>query len=214
MRAPEARDLAASGGDSMPNPNSSNPPRRGTKAAYARYRGVAKSTVHEAVRRGAIPIGPDGLIDFEAADKVWSPGLRVRPDAVLRVPAAGVTPEDVEAVWKTLEEAGYPVPEDRTLVTFRQARLAREILAGRAQRLRLAKQRGEFLDRRRAEAEAFAAARAARDALLAWPSRVSAELAAELGVDRYRLEVALRERMRALLAEVADRIGGRGGGER
>ena len=42
-----------------------------------------------------------------------------------------------------------------------------------------------------------------RDAILAWPARVVAEIAAELGVDAHRLQTAMDIRLRQHLAERA-----------
>jgi hypothetical protein len=43
-----------------------------------------------------------------------------------------------------------------------------------------------------------------RDAILGWPARVAAEMAAELGVDAHRLQMMLESRLRTLLAERND----------
>ena len=40
-----------------------------------------------------------------------------------------------------------------------------------------------------------------RDAILAWPARIAAELAAELGVDAHRLQTLMDARLRQHLAE-------------
>ncbi len=43
-----------------------------------------------------------------------------------------------------------------------------------------------------------------RDAILAWPARIAAELAAELGVDAHRLQTLMDARLRQHLAERND----------
>ena len=43
-----------------------------------------------------------------------------------------------------------------------------------------------------------------RDAILAWPARVAAELAAELGVEPHRLQTLMDTRLRQHLAERND----------
>ena len=50
-------------------------------------------------------------------------------------------------------------------------------------KVRLARLKGELVDRPQAIAHVFKLARAERDAWLNWPARVSAQMAAQLGVD-------------------------------
>ncbi|MDD1651200.1 MAG: elements of external origin, partial [Methylococcaceae bacterium] len=64
--------------------------------------------------------------------------------------------------------------------------------------------KGELVDRPQAIAHVFKLARTERDAWLNWPARVSALLAAELGVDAHVLHVALENAVRAHLQELGE----------
>ncbi len=70
-------------------------------------------------------------------------------------------------------------------------------------RLTLDQRRGALISRDRALLKAFAFARMLRDAWLAWPARVGPELAAELGVEPMTLVLALEDRVRTQLEELA-----------
>lgn len=60
--------------------------------AYAKYRGVDKATVSQAVKEGRIPRGEDGMIDFELADVEWDRNTQLRSDDLARRGAGG-TPD-------------------------------------------------------------------------------------------------------------------------
>ena len=53
-------------------------------------------------------------------------------------------------------------------------------------------------------AHVFKLARAERDAWLNWPARISAQMAAELGVDPHALHVALDAAVREQLQDLGD----------
>lgn len=73
------------------------------------------------------------------------------------------------------------------------------------ERLALSKERGELIDRRAAQKAVFERARAERDAWLSWSSRMSAQLATELGTDPATLYAVLDREVRAQIAELADK---------
>lgn len=62
-----------------------------------------------------------------------------------------------------------------------------------------------MLDRQAAHQQGYAFARRLRDAWLAWPARVAAVMAADLGVDAHRLEVLLDAHVREQLQATATR---------
>jgi len=91
-----------------------------------------------------------------------------------------------------------------TLEAARARRL--RAMADRAE-LEAQRLRGELVDRAKATALVQRLAREERDAILAWPARVAAEMAAELGVDAHRLQMLLEEGLRAhLVARAARRV--------
>ena len=71
-------------------------------------------------------------------------------------------------------------------------------------KVRLARLKGELVDRPQAIAHVFKLARAERDAWLNWPARVSAQLAAQLAVDPHAMHVALEAAVREHLQELGD----------
>uniref|UniRef100_A0A0S4WMU9 Bacteriophage-related protein n=1 Tax=Ralstonia solanacearum TaxID=305 RepID=A0A0S4WMU9_RALSL len=70
--------------------------------------------------------------------------------------------------------------------------------------MRLARLKGELVDRSQAIAHVFKLARAERDAWLNWPTRVSAQMAATLGVDPHKMHVALESAVREHLQELGE----------
>ncbi len=75
---------------------------------------------------------------------------------------------------------------------------------GANQQVRLARLKGELVDRSQAIAHVFKLARAERDAWLNWPARVSAQMAATLGVDPHTMHVALESGVREHLQELGE----------
>ena len=63
--------------------------------------------------------------------------------------------------------------------------------------------RGELVERAKVERAVFELARRYRDALLAWPARIAAPLAARLGADPHAVEAALASEVRRHLEELA-----------
>ena len=84
--------------------------------------------------------------------------------------------------------------------TFHDARTANEVLKAQERRLRLDERRGKLVDKARALLLVHRLAKEERDAILAWPARVAAEMAAELGVDAHRLQTMMDARLREHLA--------------
>ena len=107
----------------------------------------------------------------------------------------------VDAVQKTLRESGEKSEGD---VTFLRARTANEVIKAQERSVRLAKIKGELVDRARAVATIFGLARRERDAWVQWPARVAALMAAELQVDPHRMETVLEKHVRRHLAELSD----------
>jgi hypothetical protein len=84
--------------------------------------------------------------------------------------------------------------------TFHDARTANEVLKAQERRLRLDERKGRLVDKARALLLVHRLAKEERDAILAWPARVAAEMAAELGVDSHRLQTMMDTRLREHLA--------------
>lgn len=165
--------------------------------AYARHRGLSDAAVRKAIKAGRITPEPDGTIDPKKADAQWgrqTDPAQQRP----KPPEKSVPLEAVNAVRETVGDA--PLPSSGT--TFLQARTANEVLKAQANKVRLARLKGELVDRAKAIAHVFKLARAERDAWMNWPSRISAQLAAELQIDPHTLHVLLEREVRRHLEEL------------
>ena len=161
--------------------------------AYARHRGVTDTAVHKAIRAGRITPESDGTIDPTRADADWSrntapqvPGTRM-PAPKVRVPEAS-------------GDAVLPTGGTSLL----QARTVNEVVKAQTNKVRLARLKGELVDRPQAIAHVFKLARSERDAWLNWPARISAQMAARLGVDAHAMHVALDAAVREHLQELGE----------
>ncbi len=85
-----------------------------------------------------------------------------------------------------------------------QARTVNEVVKAQTNKVRLARLKGELVDRSQAIAHVFTLARAERDAWLNWPARVSAQMAAALGIDPHPMHVALEAAVRNHLQELGE----------
>lgn len=79
---------------------------------------------------------------------------------------------------------------------YQKAKTANEVLKAQIGKIELQILKGEMIDRRKANANIFKMARAERDAWLNWPSRISAQVSAELSIDEQAFHVALEEQIR------------------
>jgi hypothetical protein len=163
--------------------------------AYARHRGVSDTAVHKAIRSGRITPEPDGTIDPNRADAQWAQNTEA-PKVGTRASAPRVrVTEEAGAGGPTLPSGG---------TSLLQAKTVNEVVKAQTNKVRLARLKGELVDRAQAIAHVFKLARAERDAWLNWPARVSAQLAARLAVDPHTMHVALEAAVRDHLHELAE----------
>jgi hypothetical protein len=169
--------------------------------AYARQRGVSHVAVLRAIKTGRVALEPDGTVDAAKADASWERSS----DPARRKPIVGklrpVAEAAVGSVREMLKEQGLPAAGN---VTFVQARTAHEIAKAHLARLKLQERRGELVDRTSAAALVFRLAREERDAWINWPARVSALMAAELGVEAHPMQKILETYVRSQLIELAE----------
>lgn len=167
--------------------------------AYARQRGVSDTAVRKAIKTGRVRPEPDGTIDPRKADAQWD---RNTDTAQQRPQHRRVPNEAIAAVRETVGDAPLSSGLGSGGTTFLQARTANEVLKAQTNKVRLARLKGELVDRSQAIAQVFQLARAERDAWLNWPARVSATLAAELGIEAHTLHVSLEREVRRHLEEL------------
>ena len=179
--------------------------------AYARHRGVSHVAVKKAIDTGRISQLPDGTIDPVVADAQWAanttPTRRSVTAEVRETPqASAVTRETPQAAAKVVRDA--PEPPTPALssggTSLLQARTVNEVVKAQTNKVRLARLKGELVDRSQAVAHVFKLARAERDAWLNWPARISSQMAAGLGVDAHVLHVALDAAVRQQLQDLGD----------
>ena len=167
--------------------------------AYARHRGVTDTAVHKAIRAGRITPESDGTIDADRADAQWASNTDT--------PRKG-TKERAESVVLrdsgTEQASNLPASQGTGGTSLLQARTVNEVVKAQTNKVRLAKLKGELVDRPQAIGHVFKLVRAERDAWLNWPARVSAQMAAKLGVDAHAMHVTLEAALREHLQELGD----------
>jgi hypothetical protein len=167
--------------------------------AYARHRGVTDTAVHKAIRAGRITPEADGTIDSAKADAEWTRNSApARTGTQTRATRAAV-PEMVEA---TREGGTTALPAGGA--SLLQARTVNEVVKAQTNKVRLARLKGELVERSQVVAHVFKLARDERDAWLNWPARVSAQMAATLEVDPHAMHLALEAAVRDHLRELGE----------
>jgi len=191
--------------------------------AYARHRGVTDTAVHKAIRSGRITPEPDGTVDPNRADlerdpNTDSPRQGTKQKAVTvkfpqgDVSAAGVASGSTEDSIGSGPSASQGSNSGGNNggggggggTSLLQARTVNEVVKAQTNKVRLARLKGELVDRPQAIAHVFKLARSERDAWLNWPARVSAEMAVKLGLDPHPMHVALENAVRDHLQELGD----------
>ena len=167
--------------------------------AYARHRGVTDTAVHKAIRAGRITPEADGTIDAAKADSEWvRNSAPPRTGTQARAPRASV-PEPSDTV-RDAGTAALPAGGASLL----QARTVNEVVKAQTNKVRLARLKGELVERSQVVAHVFKLARDERDAWLNWPARVSAQMAATLEVDPHAMHLALEAAVRDHLRELGE----------
>ncbi|WP_191084752.1 elements of external origin [Roseococcus microcysteis] len=180
------------------------PGRVASQREVARRLGISHTALQKAQRAGRIAPEADGAWDVEkvrarladSSDPVRKTATLVQPAVAAPRPAS---PPPVAAI----PPAADPLPR-AAQNTFHDARTANEVLKAQERRLRLDERKGKLVDKARALLLVHRLAKEERDAILAWPARVAAEMAAELGVDVHRLQTMMDTRLRQHLAERHD----------
>jgi hypothetical protein len=173
------------------------PGRVASQREVARRLGVSHTALQKAQRAGRIRPEADGAWDVEKVRaRLAESSDPVRKTAALVQPA----PAAARVIAPTIASpAPDPLPR-AAQNTFHDARTANEVLKAQERRLRLDERKGKLVDKARALLLVHRLAKEERDAILAWPARVAAEMAAELGVDAHRLQTMMDTRLRQHLA--------------
>lgn len=176
--------------------------------AYARHRGVSHVAVKKAIDTGRITALPDGTIDPDAADAQWAQNTLQPRRAATQEQASSPKPRRAPATadatpTREASEPGAP-PLSAGGTSLLQARTVNEVLKAQLNKVELAHRKKELVDRAQAVAHVFKLARIERDAWLNWPARISAQMAAKLGVDPHTMHIALEAAVREHLQELGE----------
>ncbi len=172
---------------------------------YAAHVGLSRGAIQKAKEAGRLVQHADGSIDAVASDAqraaMTDPAKQRGIPATTPPPAIKLKPVPdtaLSAVGDTLRENGLVPPITGGGTTFLQAKTANEVLKAQERKLKLAKLKGELIDRDRAVGLVFRLAREERDAWVTWPARAAALMASELGVmiaDHGGLEPAMMQKV-------------------
>lgn len=174
----------------------------------ARRLGISHTALQKAAQAGRIAQEPGGGWDVEkvrsrlaaSSDPARKTAAMVAPVPVQPSPPSA--PPRPAVVAPSIPEP-LPTPSAGGS-SFHNARTANEMLKAQERKLRLDERRGQLVEKARALMLVHRLAKEERDAILAWPARIAAELAAELGVDAHRLQTLMDARLRQHLAERND----------
>jgi hypothetical protein len=156
---------------------------------YAAHVGLSRGAIQKAKETGRLVQHADGSIDAAASDArraaMTDPAKQRSEPRNAPPPAPKLKPVPdtaLSAVGDTMRENGLAAPITGGGTTFLQAKTANEVLKAQERKLKLAKLKGELIDRDRAVGLVFRLAREERDAWVTWPARAAALMASELGV--------------------------------
>ena len=166
--------------------------------AYARHRGVSDTAVRKAIASGRLTPEADGTVNAERGDREWAQNSETARQGTRQRAVRVVVPQAEAGTGDA--PAALPVGGASLL----QARTVNEVVKAQTNKVRLARLKGELVDRSQAIAHVFKLARSERDAWLNWPARISAQLAARLGVEPHAMHVALEAAVREHLQELGD----------
>lgn len=155
--------------------------------AYAKLRGVSDTAVRKAIDDGRITKLPDGTIDPETANQQW--GFR--------------TSKAIKNIDQDVSESPVPgVSSTKTVTPYAVSRAERESVEVLLKKLELGEKSGKLVVLKDMQADAFNAARFARDKLLNIPDRVAPKLVGER--DIYKIKETLRKEIIASLENLTD----------
>ena len=172
-----------------------------TVAEYARHRRCSRRAVYDALRAGRIARLPGGRIDPVAADRAWKVNTLAHVGGKPRPKGAAA---DRRAVAAGEAEARRLLgPEAGTVLSFADARRARELVKLSREALALRKMQRELVEVAAVARRSFHLWRLVRDRQDAWVSRVAPLLAAKFNINEGDFWRALKGEVRKLQEELA-----------
>ena len=189
-----------------------------TQAEYSRHRSVSRKTVTQWKREGIL-VMKGNLVDRAASDQALQNSGRGsvtqsskgnnqgnnskqetgnNPASMKPVPTVAVN-----SVRDTLRENGQPTGSGN--MTFMQAKTADMVMRAQLRKIELEERKKSVINRARTLDLVEELSRQDRDSLQNWPARVSARMAAELGLDAHLMHITLDKYVREYLEECSTR---------
>jgi hypothetical protein len=176
--------IGSEGGMPGPHRASGTGTRVASQRELARRLGISHTALQKAARSGRIAHEPDGRLDIEKVRaRLGSTADPARKTGAMADPLPQPPPCPA---MKQLPIGASVLDPPPSGSSYRNARTANEVLKAQERKLRLEERKGQLADKARALLLVHRLAKEERDAILGWPARVAAEMAAELGVDAHR----------------------------
>ena len=96
------------------------------------------------------------------------------------------------------------IPAANGKPTFTKIKTAHELYKSQLTQLALQEKIGQLINKDQVKAQVYKLGRQVRDSWMNWPARVSATMAAELGVDEHALHQALERYVREHLHDIGE----------
>jgi len=183
-----------------------------TVAAYARHRKVSRRAVYDALAAGRITRLAAGTIDAAAADRSWTAntshvgGRQIKAKPAAKARRRARSPLSAQGVAAGETEARTLLRKDGAeVLSFADARRARELVKLAREALELKRLSADTLDRAELNACTFRLWRGVRDRLDAAVGREAPVMAARLGVEEGKMWRDLRAFVRGVEQGISDR---------
>lgn len=171
-------------------------------AEYANMRGVSIRMVNVAIQQGKITEAVDDkrMIDPVLADRLWAERTDPSRGAPTHMKNRNKTrgDDDLEEITRLAVEAGVDPNNVPTLVVSKTIEAAYK---AQLARIEFEEKSGGLIDAEKVKKQAFQIARLTRDAMLAIPDRVSAEIAGF--TDAFQIHQRLNAEIRGAIEEIS-----------
>ena len=138
-----------------------------------RHCAVCDKAVRKAIEAGRITLDENGKINLKKADRNGKK-----------------TPMKAKNI--TLPSMGENLPAANGKPSFAKIKTAHELYKAQLTQLSLQEKKGQLINKDQVKAQVYKLGRQVRDSWMNWPARVSATMAAELGVDEHALSSGVR----------------------
>ena len=149
-------------------------------------RGVTEGAVRKAIKTGRITPNDDSTIDVDRADQEWKENT------------------DEAKINTGLPAMAENIPAVNGKPSFAKIKTAHELYKAQLTQLALQEKKGQLINKDQVKAQVYKLGRQVRDSWMNWPARVSATMAAELGVDEHALHQALERYVREHLNDIGE----------